>query len=119
MGSVGTGQAVKLLNNMTAVCNLVLVQDTLQIGQELGIDRGALTSALLTGSAASRMLDTYRAFDFDPLLQRNPQWFLRDWSRIRSDLRFVLDTNGVDGRLLDSLGTIFIERTTRHVDQRV
>jgi 3-hydroxyisobutyrate dehydrogenase len=118
MGDVGTGQATKLLNNMTAVCNLVLVQDALAIGGELDIDRDVLTTALMTGSAASRFLDLYRTLDYDPVLHRNPDYFLRDWSRILSDFRSMLGGRGIDGRLIDTLGGTFIDRTRDHVTTR-
>jgi 3-hydroxyisobutyrate dehydrogenase len=115
IGPLGTGQIVKLLNNTTAACNLVIAQDTLTIGAKLGIDRDVLSGALLTGSAGGRMLQRFAALGYDPVLQRDPAYFLRDWSRILTDLESVLADEHVDGLALQRLGTSFIERTSSYV----
>jgi 3-hydroxyisobutyrate dehydrogenase len=111
MGPLGSGQIVKLLNNTTAVSNLVIAQDTLAIGQALGIDRDVLAKAMMSGSAASKMFQTYLSFDYSPVLNRDPAFFLRDWSRILSDLASVLDEEHVDGRMTRRLGEMFVQRT--------
>jgi 3-hydroxyisobutyrate dehydrogenase len=115
MGAIGSGQIVKLLNNTTAVCNLVIAQDTLAIGAALGIDRDVLSKAMMSGSSASKMFQTYLSFDCSPVLCRDPAFFLRDWSRILSDLASVLEEEHVDGRMTHKLGQMFVQRTDDYV----
>jgi 3-hydroxyisobutyrate dehydrogenase-like beta-hydroxyacid dehydrogenase len=115
VGPLGTGQIVKLLNNMTAACNLVIAQDTLAIGANLGIERDVLATALLAGSAGGRMLQRFVSLGFDPVLRRDPDFFLRDWSRVLGDLESVLADEQVDGMALREVGRSFIERTSSYV----
>ena len=115
VGPLGSGQIVKLLNNMTAACNLVIAQDTLAIGEELGVNRDALVSALMSGTAGCRFLEQFATSGFDPAFARNPDFFLRDWKRILADLEGVLDGARVAGRLVQDLGRVFVERTQEHV----
>lgn len=111
VGPIGSGQIVKLLNNMTAACNLVIAQDTLAIGEQLGVDRDALAASLLAGSAGCRFLQQYTSAGFDPFFARKPEFFLRDWERILADLEGVLVGENVSGRLVEQLGRIFVDRT--------
>lgn len=53
MGPLGSGQIAKLLNNLLFTANLATAADTLALGPELGIDRGALAEVVLHGSGSS------------------------------------------------------------------
>jgi 3-hydroxyisobutyrate dehydrogenase-like beta-hydroxyacid dehydrogenase len=117
-GAVGTGQAVKLLNNITSVCNAVIAQDALVIGRDLGIEPEVMAKAMSAGSAQSRWLDKYIQFGYDPLLGRDPHYFLRDWCRVLSEFQAMLRGQTVGGRLVEELGQVFVERTASHVGRR-
>jgi 3-hydroxyisobutyrate dehydrogenase len=121
VGHLGTGQIVKILNNVTGACNLVIAQDTLAIGEDLGIEREILAKALLLGSGESRFLEQFTSRGLSPVLQRDPDYFLRDWTRILGDLEAMLSAQQVAGRLVQELGRTFVARTSEYVsspDQR-
>lgn len=52
-GGVGTGQVVKLLNNMLLVQSVVALAEALTIGERAGVDRELLVETLSKGSADS------------------------------------------------------------------
>jgi 3-hydroxyisobutyrate dehydrogenase-like beta-hydroxyacid dehydrogenase len=56
LGPVGSGQAVKLVNNALFAANIGLVAAAAGLGNQLGIDERALLSALQHGSSSSRAL---------------------------------------------------------------
>ncbi|MFI1485347.1 NAD(P)-dependent oxidoreductase [Streptomyces sp. NPDC020747] len=56
VGPVGAGQSVKLVNNALFAAQLGLVSEATRLGRDLGVEEGALLSALGHGSAASRAL---------------------------------------------------------------
>lgn len=57
IGPVGTAQFVKLVNNTLLTANLVLADDALTLGEELGIRSDALAEMLRHGSGRSYALD--------------------------------------------------------------
>jgi 3-hydroxyisobutyrate dehydrogenase-like beta-hydroxyacid dehydrogenase len=56
VGSIGSGQAVKLVNNTLFAAQIGLVAEATRLGQRLGLDEGALLGALPHGSGASRAM---------------------------------------------------------------
>ena len=56
LGSLGTGQRVKLINNALFAANIGLLREAVRLGAELGVPEQALLDALPHGSAASRAL---------------------------------------------------------------
>jgi 3-hydroxyisobutyrate dehydrogenase-like beta-hydroxyacid dehydrogenase len=56
LGPVGSGQAVKLVNNALFAANIGLVAAAVGLGDRLGIDERTLLSALQHGSSSSRAL---------------------------------------------------------------
>jgi 3-hydroxyisobutyrate dehydrogenase len=57
LGPTGSGQLVKILNNLLFTAHLGLAADALGLGGTLGLDRTALARVLPRGSAASFALD--------------------------------------------------------------
>jgi 3-hydroxyisobutyrate dehydrogenase-like beta-hydroxyacid dehydrogenase len=55
-GPTGSGQLVKLVNNALFAAQIGLVSEGVRLGARLGIEEGALLSALTHGSAQSRVL---------------------------------------------------------------
>jgi len=56
-GPPGTGQAVKLVNNLVSHCLTVILGDALALGLKSGVPIELLRSALHDGTAQSRLLD--------------------------------------------------------------
>jgi 3-hydroxyisobutyrate dehydrogenase-like beta-hydroxyacid dehydrogenase len=56
VGSLGAGQAVKLVNNAVFAANIGLVAQAVALGEQLGVSEEGLLAALPHGSAASRGL---------------------------------------------------------------
>ena len=52
-GGIGTGQVVKLLNNMLLIQSVVALGEALTIGERAGVDRALLVDTLSKGSADS------------------------------------------------------------------
>jgi 3-hydroxyisobutyrate dehydrogenase-like beta-hydroxyacid dehydrogenase len=57
LGSVGSGQTIKFLNNVLGFSNLRLAYLALELADRLGLDRTAAATILRSGSAASFNLD--------------------------------------------------------------
>jgi 3-hydroxyisobutyrate dehydrogenase len=80
LGSVGSGQLTKLLNNLLFTAHLATAASALALGQELGVDPGRLADVMSHGSAdsfalgrigdAGGTLDRMAAFA-GPLLQKD------------------------------------------------
>lgn len=58
VGPLGSGQAVKLVNNAVFAANIGLLAQAVRLGGQLGIDEKNLLAALPHGSAASRALES-------------------------------------------------------------
>ena len=56
VGPLGSGQAVKLVNNAVFAANIGLVAQAVRLGEQLGVSEEGLLAALPHGSAASRGL---------------------------------------------------------------
>jgi 3-hydroxyisobutyrate dehydrogenase-like beta-hydroxyacid dehydrogenase len=56
VGSLGAGQAVKLVNNALFAAQLGLLADAVRLAGQLGVDEAVLLNALPHGSAAGRAL---------------------------------------------------------------
>jgi 3-hydroxyisobutyrate dehydrogenase-like beta-hydroxyacid dehydrogenase len=67
VGPVGSGQLAKLVNNALFIANLGTARQALSLGVALGLDRAALNELLLSASARSFALETFR---FPPNPQR-------------------------------------------------
>ncbi|MEO5695179.1 MAG: NAD(P)-dependent oxidoreductase [Usitatibacter sp.] len=61
MGSVGSGHAAKLLNNLVSLSTVVLVSEALALGRAAGLDDRTLLAALGAGSASSSILASHGA----------------------------------------------------------
>lgn len=57
VGAIGTGQAMKLVNNGLCYANAVLAADALDMANALGIDRSIAAAAIRDGSGASFALE--------------------------------------------------------------
>jgi 3-hydroxyisobutyrate dehydrogenase-like beta-hydroxyacid dehydrogenase len=55
VGSIGAGQAVKLVNNTLFAAQIGLLHEAVRLGDRLGIDEQTLLEAIGHGSAASRV----------------------------------------------------------------
>ena len=58
MGPVGSGQKMKMLNNVLAFANGALANTAIETGVALGLDPGSVLAVLESGSAASSALDS-------------------------------------------------------------
>ena len=83
MGPVGSGTAMKLVNNLLTIGHVALLSEALALSEGLGLPRGRVLSVLSAGGAASRMLESKR----DSLERREyPARFLLRLARKDVDL---------------------------------
>ena len=61
VGPLGTGQCVKLINNLLFAAQIGLIDETVKLGGRLGISESALLQALPHGSGASNALSRVAA----------------------------------------------------------
>jgi 3-hydroxyisobutyrate dehydrogenase len=98
VGEVGSGQLVKLVNQMLVVINQLAVSEALVFAEAAGLDLEATLKAVTGGAAGSWML-----------ANRGPQMVARDWrpgftiDLQQKDLRLVLDA--ADELGVPALGT--------------
>jgi 3-hydroxyisobutyrate dehydrogenase len=98
VGEVGSGQLVKLVNQMLVVINQLAVSEALVFAEAAGLDLEATLKAVTGGAAGSWML-----------ANRGPQMVARDWrpgftiDLQQKDLRLVLDA--ADEMGVPALGT--------------
>lgn len=59
IGPVGSGQIAKLLNNTLYAAQAELIDETVNIGEQMGLDREALVNILQAGTADSFVLKRY------------------------------------------------------------
>jgi 3-hydroxyisobutyrate dehydrogenase/2-hydroxy-3-oxopropionate reductase len=59
MGDVGTGQAVKLCNQLIVCINLLAIAEALELGDALGVDASKIPEAMIGGFADSRPLQIF------------------------------------------------------------
>ena len=62
LGSLGSGQVTKILNNLLFTANLGSAISTLELGESLGLDRSRLAEVLNGGSATSKGLSSITVF---------------------------------------------------------
>jgi 3-hydroxyisobutyrate dehydrogenase-like beta-hydroxyacid dehydrogenase len=69
-GPLGSGQAIKVINNAVAAVNAVTVAEALIAGASAGVDLDALVTVMQSGSGASKMLEQkatpMREHDYTP-----------------------------------------------------
>lgn len=98
VGPVGSGQLVKLVNQMLVVINQLAVSESLLFAEAAGLDLDATLQAVTGGAAGSWML-----------ANRGPQMIARDWrpgftiDLQQKDLRLVLEA--ADELGVPALGT--------------
>src|SRR5204863_7511497 len=72
-GALGSGQAVKLVNNAVAAANAATLAQALIVGSAQGLDLDALVDVMAAGSGASTMLSLkagpMRAHDYTTLFK--------------------------------------------------
>jgi len=102
VGPVGSGQLVKLVNQILVVGNQMAVSEALFFARRAGLDLAATLDAVKGGAAGSWML-----------ANRGPQMIADDWrpgftiDLQQKDLRLVLDTADDQGTPLPATGLIF------------
>jgi 3-hydroxyisobutyrate dehydrogenase-like beta-hydroxyacid dehydrogenase len=73
VGPLGSGQAIKVINNSVAAANVATVAEALIAGRAAGVDLDSLVAVMEGGSAGSRMLtlkqESMRSHDFTPLFR--------------------------------------------------
>jgi len=73
VGPLGSGQAIKVINNSVAAANLATAAEALIAGTAAGVDLDSLVAVMEGGSAGSRMLtlkqESMRSHDFTPLFR--------------------------------------------------
>src|SRR3954470_8941874 len=91
-GPLGSGQAVKLINNAVAAANAAALAQALIVGSAQGLDLDALVEVMAAGSGASTMLTLkagpMRAHDYSTLFKT--EHMLKD---VRLCLEEALDAN--------------------------
>jgi 3-hydroxyisobutyrate dehydrogenase-like beta-hydroxyacid dehydrogenase len=102
VGPVGSGQLVKLVNQILVVGNQMAVSEALFFAKGAGLDLVATLNAVKGGAAGSWML-----------ANRGPQMIADDWrpgftiDLQQKDLRLVLDAADAQGTSLPATGLIF------------
>jgi 3-hydroxyisobutyrate dehydrogenase-like beta-hydroxyacid dehydrogenase len=102
VGPVGSGQLVKLVNQILVVGNQMAVSEALLFARRAGLDLEATLNAVKGGAAGSWML-----------ANRGPQMIADDWrpgftiDLQQKDLRLVLDAADDHGTPLPATGLIF------------
>ena len=97
-GSVGTGQTVKLMNNMVLVQSVVALADALTIARRAGVDGAVLFDSLSRGSADSFALRSHGAKSLLPGVFPEAAFAV---NYMQKDLGYALDLaaeNGVAAR---------------------
>jgi len=73
VGPLGSGQAIKVINNSVAAANLATAAEALIAGTAAGVDLDSLVAVMEGGSAESRMLtlkqESMRKHEFPPLFR--------------------------------------------------
>jgi len=62
LGTLGSGQVAKILNNLQFTANLGSAMSTLDLGESLGVDRERLCEVINRGSATSKAINSITAF---------------------------------------------------------
>jgi 3-hydroxyisobutyrate dehydrogenase-like beta-hydroxyacid dehydrogenase len=102
VGAVGSGQLVKLVNQILVVGNQMAVSEAFLFARRAGLDLEATLNAVKGGAAGSWML-----------ANRGPQMIAGDWrpgftiDLQQKDLRLVLDAADEQGTPLPATGLIF------------
>lgn len=111
VGPVGSGQLVKIVNQMLVVINQLAVSESLLFAEAAGLDLEATLSAVTGGAAGSWMLSN-----------RGPQMIARDWrpgftiDLQLKDLRLVLEA--ADELGVPALGTSLAFHLYRTLQQQ-
>lgn len=92
LGPIGSGQKMKILNNVLASVNLRMAHLALQIGTEMGLDKDAIISILRTGSASSFIF----GFLVDYLLP-NPEYARHATKMTEKDTQLFQKTRADEG----------------------
>ena len=103
MGPVGSGQRMKMLNNVLAFANGRLANIAIETGAELGLDVGSVIDVLATGSAGSSALDS-----LVDVLIADPAYTAHAATMIAKDTALFSETcrqHGVTPTELESLAT--------------
>jgi 3-hydroxyisobutyrate dehydrogenase len=85
LGSLGSGQMAKLVNNLVFTALVTVGLDTFAFAEELGMDRRALADVLAHGSGGSRAAAILAASGFDNSGMRGSV------GNLNKDVRIVLD----------------------------
>jgi len=109
-GPVGSGQMVKLVNQVLVVVNMQAACEALLLADAGGLDLETALSALTGGAANSWML-----------ANRGPQMIVRDWrpgftiDLQQKDIRLVLEAGDELGVPLPTTGLVFqLYRSLQH-----
>jgi 3-hydroxyisobutyrate dehydrogenase-like beta-hydroxyacid dehydrogenase len=99
-GDIGSGQRMKLLNNMLVFANLRTSYEAIITGEALGLDRDAVVETLQASSGKSYALTALAARLVDPRRAMHSARLLeKDWGFFR-ELR---EAKGISPTLLDQL----------------
>src|SRR2546423_280371 len=98
VGSVGAGQAVKLINNALFAAHLQLAHDAMRIARELGVNGPTAANAITCGSGSSIAVAAVKAgdgvFDFlRPFLDKDVDVLRQAAEEMALDLGLLDDTN--------------------------
>jgi 3-hydroxyisobutyrate dehydrogenase len=85
LGSLGSGQIAKLINNLVFTAHLSMALDTFSFAEQLGIDQVSLGQVLAHGSGGSRAVDILLASGLDLTGLRSAS------SLLKKDVGLVLD----------------------------
>jgi 3-hydroxyisobutyrate dehydrogenase len=109
LGSLGSGQMAKLLNNLLFTAQLTVAEETFDFAAQLGIDRVAMAEVLASGSGGSRAAGIVAGSAFDTSGLRNVAGGL-----LAKDVGIVFDVADDVGaakpRLVSELARATLER---------
>lgn len=114
IGPLGSGQITKLMNNTLYAAQCKLIDETVSIGEQLGLDRSALIDMLQSGTADSFVLKRYavtKSFGYWTM-ERGGSSKMRSATVIAKDQKLFLEViHGakIDGENLESVSQEFVD----------
>jgi 3-hydroxyisobutyrate dehydrogenase-like beta-hydroxyacid dehydrogenase len=95
VGTLGSGQMVKLINNTVAATNAAVVAEALLLGNGTGVDLDKLVAVMKAGSGGSAMLDLKEG----PMRERDYTTLFK-LAHMLKDVRLCLDEAGGAGQTM-------------------
>ncbi|WP_082984586.1 NAD(P)-dependent oxidoreductase [Mycobacterium sp. 1465703.0] len=107
VGPAGAGQTVKLVNNALFAAQIGLLAESMRLGERLGVPESTLLTALVHGSATSRVLNLAAAGgSIASFIERTGEFVAKDVAVVRG-IAAELDTNlGALDDAIEAIGAV-------------